>query len=421
MLKKSITLWQGIALYVGAVIGSGILILPGMTAGIAGANALYSWIGMVLFSIPLAYTFALLAKEYPCSGGISTFVEKAFGRYASAIIGWFYFIAAIAGQVIVPLTGGIYVIYALQLDIEIAYIIAGIILISAVIINYFGIKLSSKVQLMISSLTLLILLFTIISALPLIDINNIKPSLTSDNITLAGKAGMFIFWSFFGWEAIASLAPEFKNPKRDITRATWGAIIIVGIVYLGSALAVIGTQSYSTETSTIEGAMNNASLVQVMTKTTGIHGGYATAFVALLISVGTTNVFAAGISRLGYSLAREKLAPSWFDYIHKRYHTPTHMIIFIGIFATGGLLIAYIFKISLETLVFIPNSLGIASYVFGGLAGVKLLDSKIGKIMAALTTIVCLAAYPFVGIFIQIPLIVGIACCDRQVELNTFC
>ncbi|GIN92846.1 hypothetical protein [Siminovitchia terrae] len=42
MLKKSITLWQGIALYVGAVIGSGILILPGMTAGVAGANALYS-------------------------------------------------------------------------------------------------------------------------------------------------------------------------------------------------------------------------------------------------------------------------------------------------------------------------------------------------------------------------------------------
>ncbi|GIN92847.1 hypothetical protein J22TS1_38980 [Siminovitchia terrae] len=68
---------------------------------------------MVVFSIPLAYTFALLAKEYPYSGGISTFVEKAFGRYASAIIGWFYFIAAIAGQVIVPLTGGIYVIYAL--------------------------------------------------------------------------------------------------------------------------------------------------------------------------------------------------------------------------------------------------------------------------------------------------------------------
>jgi len=38
-LRRSISVWQGIALYVGAVIGSGILVLPGMTAGIAGADA----------------------------------------------------------------------------------------------------------------------------------------------------------------------------------------------------------------------------------------------------------------------------------------------------------------------------------------------------------------------------------------------
>lgn len=87
-LKTSISVWQGIALYVGAVIGSGILILPGMTAGVAGANALFSWGGMIFLSIPLAYTFALLAREYPSAGGVSTFVEKAFGRYVGALIGW---------------------------------------------------------------------------------------------------------------------------------------------------------------------------------------------------------------------------------------------------------------------------------------------------------------------------------------------
>lgn len=58
-LNKSISVWQGIALYVGAVVGSGILILPGMTAGIAGADALFSWGGMILTKscalIPRAY------------------------------------------------------------------------------------------------------------------------------------------------------------------------------------------------------------------------------------------------------------------------------------------------------------------------------------------------------------------------------
>lgn len=129
-LKQSISVWQGIALYVGAVIGSGILILPGMTAGIAGADALFSWGGMILLSIPLAYTFAFLAREYPSAGGVSTFVEKAFGRYAGAIIGWFYFLAASAGQFIVPLTGGIYVTYVFHLPNLVAFIIAAILLAS---------------------------------------------------------------------------------------------------------------------------------------------------------------------------------------------------------------------------------------------------------------------------------------------------
>ncbi|MCL6445873.1 MAG: hypothetical protein K6T83_20915 [Alicyclobacillus sp.] len=46
----------------------GILILSGMTAGIAGSDALLSW-GMILLSIPLAYTFAFLAREFPSAGG----------------------------------------------------------------------------------------------------------------------------------------------------------------------------------------------------------------------------------------------------------------------------------------------------------------------------------------------------------------
>lgn len=68
-LKQTISVSQGVALYVGAVLGSGILILPGMTASIAGSNALVSWMIMVALSIPLACTFAFLSIEFPSSGG----------------------------------------------------------------------------------------------------------------------------------------------------------------------------------------------------------------------------------------------------------------------------------------------------------------------------------------------------------------
>ncbi|UHA71769.1 APC family permease [Paenibacillus sp. 481] len=408
--KPSISVWQGIALYVGAVVGSGILILPGITAGIAGANALIAWIGMILLSIPLAFTFAFLARTYPSAGGVATFVEKAFGTYAGAVIGWYYFIAAAVGQMIVPLTGGLSVMYALDLPLEAAYIIAGGTVLIAGLSNYVGLNISGKVQLAISGLTMCILLLTIVLAVPLIEPDNFEMQLSGSALSSIGVAGMLIFWSFFGWEAISSLAPEFKHPERDLVRATLGALIIVGVLYFGAAVAVIGTQAYTAGSGAEQEAANSASFIQVMVKTTGVHGGYATAVVALLICIGTTNAYVAGISRLGYSLAQSKVAPSWLDYRHGKYLTPTRAVVFVGAVALLGLVITYIFKVGLNTLIHIPNSLGIATYVLGAMAGAKLLRARFEKWMAAVTSTICLLAYPFVGAFIQIPIVVGVCC-----------
>lgn len=409
-LKQSISVWQGIALYVGAVIGSGILILPGMTAGIAGADALFSWGGMILLSIPLAYTFAFLAREYPSAGGVSTFVEKAFGRYAGAIIGWFYFLAASAGQFIVPLTGGIYVTYVFHLPNLVAFIIAAILLVGAIISNYLGLRTSGKVQLLTSGLILLVLLGTILFAIPYIHAGNLRPQLSTSHLGSIGKAGMMIFWSFFGREAIASLAPEFYRPDRDVMRATWGAIVIVGVLYFGIALSVVGTHSYSMGQRTVDQAMNNASLAQVMSKTLGAHGAAVTAVLALVICLGTTNAFVASISRLAYSLACHNVAPAWLDQIHEHRSTPQRAVLLVGGLASVGLVVTYVFNLSMSQLIYIPNSLGIATYIIGTAAGIRLIHSKLGKLLSTVAFVLCFLAYPFVGTALWIPVTVGIVC-----------
>lgn len=409
-MKRSISIWQGIALYVGAVIGSGILILPGMTAGIAGADALVSWGGMILLSIPLAYTFAFLAREYPSAGGVSTFVEKAFGRYASAIIGWFYFIAASAGQFIVPLTGGVYLTYVFHLQHIVAFLIAAILLVGAVTGNYLGLRTSGKVQLATSGLVIVVLLAVILFAIPFMHASMLTPRVSVSMIGPVGRASMLIFWSFFGWEAIASLAPEFNHLERDVMRATWGGIGIVGILYFGIALAVVGTHSYAVGQQTMAEAMNNASLAQVMANTIGRSGAEVTAIIALVICLGTTNAFVASISRLAYSLSHEKLAPALFDHIHERRSTPQRAVLLVGGLAGIGLVVTCVFNLSLNSLVYIPNSLGIATYILGTAAGVRLIRSWIGKMCAAIACVLCLGAYPFVGTFIEIPIVVAVLC-----------
>ncbi len=64
---------QGAALTIGAVLGTGVISLPAMAAGIAGPASILAWLALVLLSAPLAMTFAALGARYPDSGGVSTY------------------------------------------------------------------------------------------------------------------------------------------------------------------------------------------------------------------------------------------------------------------------------------------------------------------------------------------------------------
>lgn len=193
--------------------------------------------------------------------------------------------------------------YVFHLRHTVAFVISVVLLIAAVVGNYLGLRTSGKVQLVTSGLVIIVLVAAILSAIPSIKVSSLTPPVSGVRLGSIGQAAMLIFWSFFGWEAIASLAPEFHRPERDVMRATWGGVGIVGVLYFGIALAVIGTHSYSVGQQSMAQAMDNASLAQVMLNTIGKSGAVVTAVIALVICLGTTNAFVASISRLAYSLA----------------------------------------------------------------------------------------------------------------------
>jgi amino acid efflux transporter len=83
-----LTLPQGAALSIGAVLGTGVIALPALAAQIAGPASLLAWLLLIALSVPLASTFAALGARYPDSGGVSTYVRTAFGGRAAAVVGW---------------------------------------------------------------------------------------------------------------------------------------------------------------------------------------------------------------------------------------------------------------------------------------------------------------------------------------------
>ncbi|HEX4920524.1 MAG TPA: amino acid permease, partial [Candidatus Bathyarchaeia archaeon] len=73
-----------------SVLGSGVLVLPGLAAQIAGPASLVAWIGLSLVSYPLAYTFGSLSARKPESGGVYGFARESLGPRMANAVGWLF-------------------------------------------------------------------------------------------------------------------------------------------------------------------------------------------------------------------------------------------------------------------------------------------------------------------------------------------
>src|SRR3954469_20647577 len=101
------TVSQGTALSIGAVLGTGVISMPAMAAAVAGPASLLAWRALILLSAPLAWTFAALGARHPDGGGVSTYVRLAFGPRAAAAVGWcFYFAIPLGAPAACSFAGG---------------------------------------------------------------------------------------------------------------------------------------------------------------------------------------------------------------------------------------------------------------------------------------------------------------------------
>src|SRR5438874_2987726 len=100
---------HGAALYVGALIGPGLLLVPALAVQAAGAASIVAWAGLLVLSAPLAITFAALGVRHPVAGGVSAYVREGLGENAAAVTGAWFLTAVMIGAPAVSLIGGYYV------------------------------------------------------------------------------------------------------------------------------------------------------------------------------------------------------------------------------------------------------------------------------------------------------------------------
>ena len=382
----------------GAVVGAGVLILPGITAALAGPASILAWAVVSLLGVPLALTFAALASRYPDAGGVATFTTRAFGAGWGAATGWFYFVASATAQILVPLTGAYYAASPLDLGKSGTFLLAGVVLGAAVASNYGGLRVSGRVQLVLSGGVAVLLLAAALVSIPRISLENWTPFAPNGWISV-GRAGVLIFFAVFGWEAIAQLSAEFRDPARDVPRSTLLSVGIITLLYVGVAAATVGTATYGTPD------VNRVAVARLLGNGLGIGAGTVAASMAVLISLATANAYVAATARLGYALARDRAFPSWLGDLDER-GVPAHAVLAVGGYAAIGMLLSYVAGWDPEDILVVPTSLGLATYIIGSAAGTRLLAGG-AKLLATISMLLCLVVFPFAGAFVVLPIAVA--------------
>ncbi|WP_067498228.1 APC family permease [Actinoplanes sp. TFC3] len=292
---------QGTALSIGAVLGTGVISMPALAADVAGPASLVAWLALILLSAPLAWTFAAMGARFPGAGGVSTYVRSAFGPRAAAAVGWSFFFAVPLGAPAAAAFAGGYVADVLGGGRVTGLATFLFCLAVVVVMNWFGLRVSGRAGLALTAVLATLLVVTVIAALPHAKLANLAPFAPHGPAGI-GAAAAVLVWGFAGWEAVSSLSGEYRDPQRDVPRATITAVLVVGVLYFAIAatsVLVLGSAAGDSD----------APLADLLAAGVGGPVRIVTAIVAVLLTLGAMNAYVAGASRLGEALAREGALP----------------------------------------------------------------------------------------------------------------
>jgi len=372
------------ALYIAAVLGTGILVLPGLGVDAAGPASILA-VGIVLvLSIPLAGTFAALAGRYPDGGGVATFVRLALGDTAARATGYWFLFGVGFGAPVVAALGGEYLTAALGLDRGwVAPIGIGFLCV-ALVLALFGLRVSGGVQLGLSALLVVVVVGVIASASPAVDPANFTPFLPH-GLAGVGLAVSLFVWAFAGGEAITHIAHEFRNPRRTIVWATVIGMAVVGLAYLALQTVTVGVFGAG-------GSRSEAPLIDLVAVNWPGLGPVVVGGIATVIALGVLNVYVPAFANLSASIARDGHLPRWLAKGGEPGAVPRRAIGFVAVLMVGYASVFFMFGFELEVFILIHTASMVSLYFAGMVAAVRLLERfSVGWWMAVISVVLTAA------------------------------
>jgi amino acid efflux transporter len=290
---------RGAALYIGALLGPSLLLLPGLAAELAGPASILAWLGLLAVSGLLAVLFTALGTRLPSGGGVAGYAAAGLGAAAGRAVGWCFLVAVVCGAPVVCLIGGGYVGVLLGGGRTVG-VTAGAVLLAVVIaLTFGGARATMAAQLVLVAVLVGLVVVAVVGSAHAARFANWTPFLPHGWASL-GSAASVLMLSFVGWEAIAPLTALLREPSSQLPRIMTVAFVVTTLVYLGLAAATIAVLGASAGT-----AVPLADLLRVAV---GSAGPVVAAVAAVALTLATTNAYLTGAAALAANLHAEARA-----------------------------------------------------------------------------------------------------------------
>ena len=392
LVNPVLTTSRGAALYIGAILGPGLLLLPGLAAAEAGPASILAWLALLGLSGLFAAVFSALGRQVPSAGGVMGYVTAGLGRRAGRATGWMFLAGVVGGAPIVCLIGASYVTDLTGGGQGIRAAVAAVLLLTVLGLAAGGLRASATAQLVLVSLLTVVVVVAVTGSAAAARVSNWTPFAPHGWLSV-GSAAATLMFSFAGWEAVAPLTTRFADPARQLPRAVAIALAVTTVLYLGLAVATISVLGPS--------AATDIPLAALLSHAIGTAGPDAAAVAAIVLTLGATNAYINGAAVLAGQLVQA--APG------RRRSAP--MVRLLAAIGVAGLLLITLYGLRIvgtAALVAVPTVLFLTVYLGAMAAAVRVLRGRVrlAALPAGLAVAVMLG---FCGWALALPLGIALA------------
>jgi amino acid transporter/mannitol/fructose-specific phosphotransferase system IIA component (Ntr-type) len=366
-LKRELGPVSVFAVAAGAMISSGLFVLPTIVYAKAGPAVFLCYLAAALLLIPAVLSKGELMTAMPKAGGTYYYIDRSLGP-GFGTVGGFAAWASLAFKSAFALIGIGALAQAIWTTMpmwEVKAIACAFCVLFATL-NAFGVRHAGRVQVVLVGGLLLVLAAFVVRGLASIQMANFDPMFPRGrNAVLVGAAMVFV--SFGGVTKVATLGEEVRRPRRDLLIGMFAACIAIGILYVLVAFTAVGVLPVGEG----EGSWTYAPLCQAGEVLAGRAGSIVLGAAAMAAFLTTGNAGIMAASRMLMAMAQDDLVPPVLARVTGR-GTPVRAIVL-----TSSFMIATIALLDLELFAKAASAMMILLFMFEMLSVVLMRESRI--------------------------------------------